>query len=140
MIILIIYLVGLYIWLLQEVGLIRLPWQAHVIEQLPLYISRSDIHEIAKRINWTHKSCFRGTNPVVIEWLTPLCGWQWIAKHEHDLDNYEPIVHIKFDGFKATMKIQDLSIIKGLVKTITKNYKPYKPSRRKFVDLARAPA
>lgn len=136
MIILIIYLTGLYIWLLQEVGLIRLPWQSPIIE-IPS-ITPSDICSLCRRIGWGYQPILYGYNKYESA-MTPLCGWQWIVDHEHDLDDYNPTVVIKFDGYSSTMQIQDLSIIKGLVKTITKTYKPYKPSRRKYVDLARVP-
>lgn len=137
-----IFLSCLFTWLLYETDWLRvqLPTTAYLAQLAQSSLTRSGIHEIAMRINWTQSSAFKGCQPVVKEWIIPICGWQWIADHEHDLDNYNPTVTIKFDGYSSTMEIQDLSIIKGLVKTITKTYKPYKPRRRKYIDLARVPA
>ena len=127
-----IFLSCLFTWLLYETDWLRvqLPTTEYLRSlELP-GLTSSDIDDMARRIGWQYK----------VEHLSPLCGWQWIAKHEHDLGDYNPTVIISFDGFSATMQIKDLSIIKGLVKTITKNYKPHKSKRRKYIDLERVPA
>ena len=135
-----IFLSCLFTWLLYETDWLRvqLPTTEYLRSlELP-GLTSSDIDDMARRIGWEYKG--KGYYADKVEHLTPLCGWQWIAKHEHDLDDYNPTVIISFDGFSATMQIKDLSIIKGLVKTITKNYKPYKSKRRKYIDLERVPA
>ena len=136
-----IFLSCLFTWLLYETDWlrVRLPTTAYLESLAQSRLTNNDICAIAWRIKWDYQAVLYGYNKYETA-MTPLCGWQWIAQHEHDLDDYQPVVSISFDGYSSTMKIQDLSIIKGLVKTITKTYKPYKPRRRKYIDLARVPA
>jgi len=137
---LIVFLSCLFTWLLYETDWLRvqLPTTAY-LAQLAQPDLGIDIHAIACRIKWGYQPILYGYDEYEASML-PICGWQWIADHEHDLDNYNPTVSISFDGYSSTMIVKDLSIIKGLVKTITKSYKPYKPRRRKYIDLARVPA
>ena len=132
-----IFLSCLFTWLLYETDWMRVKLTTtEYLRSLEMPgLTHSELYNLAYRIGWEYKGYADK-----VEHLSPLCGWQWIAKHEHDLDDYNPSVSISFDGFSATMQIKDLSIIKGLVKTITKDYKPHKSKRRKYIDLERVPA
>ena len=39
-------------------------------------------------------------------WLGILPGWEWLRKHEHDLDDWEPRFETSGPGFKHSMTIK----------------------------------
>lgn len=68
-------------------------------------LSRAAIHRLADSINWVNKNGdFKG---LVVEWIAPLCGWEWVNKHLHDLDSYNPIVEIKAFGIDYKMRFKN---------------------------------
>ena len=66
------------------------------IEGKPL--TELEKNQLAYRINWVSKK----TNSIV-DWLEPICGWNWIAKNEHNLDNYKPSVELLYGSYRQTM-------------------------------------
>ncbi len=45
-----------------------------------------------------------------------LPGWQWVEKHKHDLDGWQPTFELSGAGYKHSMVIKDTSIIKEIAK------------------------
>lgn len=73
------------------------------------YYGRSEVHELAKRIGWTFKP-YKGAmswQEMAKEWVSPICGWDWIFEHEHDLDDYSPTVELYYgNGYKQTFTLK----------------------------------
>jgi len=87
------------------------------------YYSRSEIHELSKRIGWTYKP-YKGGTPLAKEWLEPLTGWEWIFEHEHDLDNYQPLVYLQMNGNRYAMKVNKPEVLGEIVKLHRIKHKP----------------
>ena len=45
-----------------------------------------------------------------------LPGWDWLAQHEHDLDNWQPELEIIRPGSHYTIKSQDIKTINKAIK------------------------
>ena len=39
--------------------------------------------------------------------IEPLCGWRWIGKHLHDLDNWTPTIEYSGPGHRFKVAIKD---------------------------------
>lgn len=50
--------------------------------------------------------------------ITPLCGWDWVRVHQHDLDGWTPHIELKIDGSRFKFSVQHKDLNKGLVKSI----------------------
>ena len=50
----------------------------------------------------------------------PICGWQWVQEHYHDLDGWTPTIELKAPGFRFTITSKDRDALNKAVKIITK--------------------
>ena len=50
-------------------------------------------------------------------WLGVLPGWDWLGKHEHDLDGYEPVCELERPGFKTVFTLKDPKMMKEVART-----------------------
>ena len=66
-----------------------------------------DVTELAERIGWVHKSKDYHYKGFAIDWMMPICGWQWLAEHEHDLDNWQPTIEVKAFGINHRLTIKN---------------------------------
>jgi hypothetical protein len=48
--------------------------------------------------------------------IDPLCGWTWLETHEHDLDNWNPVVEYSGPGSHFKMTIKDQKQVKEISK------------------------
>ena len=46
----------------------------------------------------------------------PLCGYQWVWQHQHDLDGWTPTVEFISPGYKQTMTVKDPAIFEDIIK------------------------
>ena len=107
-----------YAWLLFESKFLSMRLLVG-IEAKP--ITDLDILEVAQRIGWTYKNGHRAYK----DWLIPMCGWEWVIRHEHDLDTYQPKVQMTMGGVRYNMTIKQPSIIKDIMRVnkLTKKQK-----------------
>ena len=50
----------------------------------------------------------------------PLCGWQWVYQHYHDLDGFHPTIEITRPGSRYTIQTHDTTALNRAIKEITK--------------------
>ena len=62
-------------------------------------------------------------NKITPKGVTPLCGWDWIRRHYHDLDGWVPRIEIKRSGeiYKFSVAPQDYHkhIVKDVMKGVS---------------------
>ena len=51
-------------------------------------------------------------------YLGVLPGWDWLEKHEHDLDDYCPSFEISRPGFKTTFTLKDPKMMKEVARVV----------------------
>lgn len=54
--------------------------------------------------------------PVGIE---PLCGWQWVYQHKHDLDGWHPSIEVIREGARYKITSTNHKAINQAIKEIT---------------------
>lgn len=57
---------------------------------------------------------------IVPKGITPLCGWDWIRQHQHDLDDWRPSIEIARPGSNYKIEIRDTKVIDKVIREITK--------------------
>ena len=57
---------------------------------------------------------------VVSPGLKPLCGYDWLWQHYHDLDNWKPVIEITRPGAKYTITTQNAKALNEAVKEVTR--------------------
>lgn len=114
-----------FVWLGYETDWLTVRLLSGAIKA-PRYYSRSEIHELAKRIGWTYK-LHKGADyfsALAKEWITPITGWDWIFEHEHDLDDYQPLILLRMNGNRYAMTVKKLSVLKDIIKVNATTHKP----------------
>lgn len=54
--------------------------------------------------------------PLVPRGIEPMCGWQWVYAHYHDLDTWVPTIIISRNGYRVTVTSKDTSVLTEAVK------------------------
>ena len=60
------------------------------------------------------------TEPLVPRGIEPLCGWQWVYGHWHNLDGFVPTIEIVRPGSKYTIRSNDTKVLNAAIKEITR--------------------
>jgi len=55
--------------------------------------------------------------------LEPLCGYDWINEHQHDLDGWVPMIELVRPGNKQTFNIKSDVAMREVVKVIREGKK-----------------
>ena len=53
--------------------------------------------------------------PLVNKGIEPICGWQWVYQHLHDLDGWIPTIELRTPGLSLKMQVKDLSVLKRII-------------------------
>jgi len=56
---------------------------------------------------------------LVSKGLTPICGWQWVYAHLHDLDGWTSRIEISRPGSRYTITSKDTTTLNRAIKEIT---------------------
>lgn len=59
--------------------------------------------------------------PLITKGIEPICGWEWIQQHRHDLDGWHPTIEISRPGSKFTTNLKDQKYINQVAKEILRN-------------------
>ncbi len=51
-------------------------------------------------------------SPYVRPGIDPICGWDWLNLHEHDLDGWTPTIELTKPGSHYTLTIKDPAVTK----------------------------
>lgn len=57
---------------------------------------------------------------LVSKGVEPMCGWQWVYAHFHDLDGWTPTLEIIRPGSRFTIRTQDTKALNEAVKIINR--------------------
>ena len=78
---------------------------------------------LAKRIGWTYNCQGNLNHGDVRSHIIPICGWEWLEQHEHDLDSYIPHVEFSWPGARYTFNLRDQSKMKSICSVAFKGKK-----------------
>jgi len=53
--------------------------------------------------------------------IEPICGWEWVRQHEHDLDGWTPSIEIVRPGSKQTFNIKSREAMNQVVRIMRAN-------------------
>jgi len=54
--------------------------------------------------------------PLVPRGIEPMCGWQWVYAHYHDLDNWVPTIVISRNGYRVKATSADPEVLHQVTK------------------------
>lgn len=57
-----------------------------------------------------------GKEPLVSRGIEPMCGWQWVHAHRHDLDGWTPTLEISRDGYKVKVTSKNIDTLNEVTK------------------------
>lgn len=57
-----------------------------------------------------------GKEPLVPRGIEPMCGWQWVYAHRHDLDNWKPTIEIYREGYRVKATSHDVKVLNEVTK------------------------
>lgn len=58
----------------------------------------------------------KNKEPLVPRGIKPMCGWQWVHAHYHDLDNWQPTLEISYNGYKVKATSKDAEVLSQVTK------------------------
>lgn len=56
--------------------------------------------------------------PMVSKGVEPMCGWQWVYAHLHDLDDYKPTIELHQPGLTLKLQVKDAKTLREVVRAI----------------------
>ncbi len=54
--------------------------------------------------------------PLVPRGIEPMCGWQWVYAHYHDLDDWIPTLEISRNGYRVKVSSKDIDTLNEVTK------------------------
>ena len=48
----------------------------------------------------------------------PICGWQWVYQHLHDLDGWQPRIELDYGGVKFNMTVKNPEVLRDIIKAM----------------------
>lgn len=58
---------------------------------------------------------------IVSRGIEPICGWDWIRQHQHNLDGWTPTIEISRPGYRQTFTVRSKEAMNEVVKTMREN-------------------